>query len=122
MDSFDYVLCSDAILEAGRRLGVIERQRKISLPDLVESLVLAMSDLPGTQTTALVNYLSLTGQSLAPSSFYERFDEPLARLMAELVQRALRAVHELGHPLIFLASLRRSMSCRKWSGIPALRA
>jgi hypothetical protein len=62
-----------------------------------------------------VNYLSLTGQSLAPSSFYERFDEPLARLMAELVQRALRAVHEMtpaNAPNEFTALLRHFSAIR----------
>lgn len=88
----------EEIIEAGCRLGVIKRQRKIDLPSLVEATIGSLSPIPGTQTTILTNYLTLTGEPIAPSSFYDRFTEPYAQLMAELSQRAIRAVEELNPP------------------------
>jgi len=82
----------DEIWEAGRRLGVISRDRKIDLPALVEGTVLALSGLPGAQTSAFTNYLQLAGHKLAPSAFYDRFTDPFAVLMGELAGRAVAAV------------------------------
>jgi hypothetical protein len=83
---------AEEIWEAGRRLGVIERDRKLDLPALVEGTVLALSGLPGAQQSAFANYLQLAGHSLAPSAFYDRFDDPFAALMGELAGRAIEAV------------------------------
>ena len=82
----------DEIWEAGRRLGVITRDRKIDLPALVEGTVLALSGLPGTQTSAFANYIQLAGHSLAPSAFYDRFTGPFAKLMGDLARRAVKGV------------------------------
>jgi IS4 transposase len=82
----------EEILEAGRRLGVIQRQRKVDLPALVEATILAMSPHPGVQTSILVNYLSGTDERMALSSFYDRFTWPFAELMQSLAWRSIEAV------------------------------
>lgn len=77
---------------AARQMGAVTRERKVDVSALVEASVLAMSGLPGTQTTILANYIHLTGQTLAPSAFYDRFTESFANLMAEVSRRAIAAV------------------------------
>ena len=42
---------SDDLWSAARKLGVVTRQRKVDLPALVEASVMALSGLPGSQTT-----------------------------------------------------------------------
>lgn len=84
----------DEILEAGRRLGAIQRQRKVELPKLVEATVISLSATPGAQTSVFVNYINLTGQSLAPSSFYDRFTPAFAELMKGVAGRALEHVRQ----------------------------
>jgi len=88
------LVSAEEIIEAGARLGVVERRRKVDLPALVEATVTALSPVPGVQTTILQSYLALTGQDLARSSFYDRFTEPFADLIRELAVRAVRAVRE----------------------------
>jgi hypothetical protein len=95
LDKFRYLIGADEILQVGRRLGVIERQRKVDLVKLVEATVLALSPVPGTQTTAFGHYLQLSGQELAPSSFYDRFTPEFAELMKGIALRAVRAVREM---------------------------
>ena len=68
---------SDDLWAAARQVGVVTRERKIDVPALVEAAVLAMSGLPGTQTTIFANYIQLMGEAIAPSSFYDRFTAPL---------------------------------------------
>ena len=82
------------ILQAAMSLGVIKRQRKIDLPELVKATVLALSPLPGTQTSALTNYSLLTGHLVAHSSFYDRLTPEFALLMKQLADRAIAAVRE----------------------------
>jgi IS4 transposase len=83
-----------AIIKAAISLGVIKRQRKIDLPELVRATVLALSPIPGTQTSALTNYSLLTGHLVAHSSFYDRFTLEFASLMKQLADRAIVAVRE----------------------------
>ncbi len=83
---------AEHIVEAGRRLGAIERQRKVDMPALVQATVMSLSPIPGTQTTIYTLYCGIVGHTLAPSSFYERFTKPFAALMGELAQRAIQAV------------------------------
>jgi hypothetical protein len=94
MKSFEALVGPDEIIEAGRRLGVIERPRKVDLPALVTATIISLSATPGTQTSIFVSYLGLTGQTLAPLSFYDRFTEPFANLLRGLAIRALTAVRE----------------------------
>lgn len=84
----------DEILETGRRLGVIQRQRKVDLPALVEATIWAMSPQPGVQTSIFVNYLSRTDEPIALSSFYDRFTWPFAEMMQALAWRSIEAVRE----------------------------
>jgi len=85
----------DEIIEAGRRLGAIKRQRKTDLPALVQATVAAMSPIPGAETSAFVNYLSITGVPMVPSSFYDRFSGEFAALMRELAARSVQMVREV---------------------------
>lgn len=94
LDAFRKLVGPDEILEAGCRLGVIQRQRKVDLPALVEATVLAMMPMAGMQTTILVNYLSLTDEAIAPSSFYDRFTWEYAELMRTLAMRSVEGVRE----------------------------
>lgn len=94
LEQYSAIVGPDEILEAGRRLGAIQRQRKVDLPKLVEATVMSLSPIPGTQTSALVNYLGLTGESLAPSSFYDRFTPEFAEVMKGVAHRALEHVRK----------------------------
>jgi IS4 transposase len=94
MEALRALVGPEEIIEAGCRLGVIQRQRKVDLPSLVEATILSVLPLPGVQTTVFANYMELTGAMLAPSSFYDRFSMPFAELMRELSERAMKAVHE----------------------------
>jgi len=84
IDMFQAPVSPEEIVEAGRRLGVIERQRKVDLPALVMATISSLSAVPGAQTSIFVSYLSLTGQPLAPSSFYARFTEAYDELAEDL--------------------------------------
>jgi len=83
-----------AIVKAAISLGVIKRHRKIDLAELVKATVLALSPIPGTQTSALTNYSLLTGHFVAHSSFYDRFTPEFAHLLKQLADRAILAVRE----------------------------
>ncbi len=89
------VIAPEDVIHAACRLGAIKRQRKVDMEALVQATVTAMTPIPGAETTAFANYISLTGLPLAPSAFYDRFSEPFAALMRELALRALRAVREV---------------------------
>ena len=90
-ETFRALVGPEEIFETGRRLGVIQRQRKVDLPALVEATILAMSPHPGVQTSIFVNYLSGTDEPLALSSFYERFTWPFAEMMRSLAWRSIEA-------------------------------
>lgn len=97
LEAWHELVAPDDIIEVGRRLGVIKRQRKVDLPALVAATITAVSPVPGSETSALVNYLHLVGvddagAKIALSSFYERFTEEFAALMRELALRAVTRV------------------------------
>lgn len=92
LEQYGKLVGPEEILEAGRRLGAIRRQRKVDLPKLVEATIMSLSGTPGAQTTAFANYLNLTGEGLAPSSFYDRFTPELAGVMKGVAERALKHV------------------------------
>jgi hypothetical protein len=74
----------DAILEAGRRLGMIQRDRKLDFPALVESTLLADWPTPRMQTSIFANSGALARERVAPSSFSDRFSMPSAELRCPL--------------------------------------
>jgi hypothetical protein len=83
---------SEDLWAMARKVGAVERERKVDIAALAEASVLALSGLPGTQTSIYANYVQLTGQTLASSSFYERFTGEHAELMRQLAERAIAAV------------------------------
>ena len=93
--SYHELFKAEDLWNAARKLGVVTRERKIDVPALVEATVLAMSGLPGTQTSAFANYIQLTGEAVVPSSFYDRFTEPFTNLMADVSRRAIAAVRAI---------------------------
>jgi hypothetical protein len=93
--TFRKLMAPEDIIEAACRLGALRRQRKVDMPSLVQATIVAVLPTPGAQTTAFANYISLTGQQLAPSAFYDRFSEEFAALMREVALRAVKAVREL---------------------------
>jgi IS5 family transposase len=90
--SYHELFKAEDLWAAARKLGAVERERKIDVAALVEATVLAMSGLPGTQTSAFANYIQLTGKAVAPSAFYDRFTDPFTDLMADVSRRAIAAV------------------------------
>jgi IS4 transposase len=92
---FRKLVSPEDIIEAACRLGAIQRQRKVEMPALVEATIAAVLPTQGAQTTAFANYISLTGQRLAPSAFYDRFSDEFSELMREVALRAVKAVREL---------------------------
>lgn len=92
IEAYQELLAPEDIIEAGRRLGVIERQRKVDLPALVKATVLALGPMPGAQTSAYTNYLSLVDEDIVPASFYERFTSTFADLMCEVAWHAVEKV------------------------------
>jgi hypothetical protein len=92
LSAFHELFDGDDLWAAARQMGAVTRERKVDVSALAESSVLAMSGLPGTQTTIFANYIQLTGQTLAPSAFYDRFTVPFANLMADVSRRAIAAV------------------------------
>lgn len=98
---------AEALWAAARQMWAVTRDRKVDVSALVEAFVLAMSGLPGTQTTIFANYIHLTGQDLAPSAFYDRFTVPFANLMADVTRRAMAAVRAVGPSLRDVAEMER---------------
>jgi IS4 transposase len=92
LEAFREMVGPDEIIEAACRLGAIKRQRKVDMPALVQATIVSVLPTPGVQTTTLFNYLSLTGQPLAHSAFYDRFTPEFGALMRELAARAVEAV------------------------------
>jgi hypothetical protein len=92
LSAFHELFDGNDLWAAARQMGAVTRERKVDVSALAESSVLAMSGLPGTQTTIFANYIQLMGQDLAPSSFYDRFTVPFANLMGDVSRRAIAAV------------------------------
>ena len=89
------LISPEDILEAACRLGAVKRQRKVDITALVASTVLALIPVQGAQTTAFANYIALTGQSLAPSAFYDRFSVEFGQLMREVALRAVEGLRRV---------------------------
>ena len=74
-------------------LGIVTRQSKIRLVELVMALVLtARTSAGGRQADALRHYREATGQKqLARGAFYARFTGGLEKLLEELLSEAMYA-------------------------------
>ena len=86
------VLPKELIDDLGNEFGVVQRQRTVWLAPLVWVLVLGSLTLHAASLADFWRlYLTTMGCRLAHSSFYERLTPQLAQLIANLLQRALRA-------------------------------
>ncbi len=86
------LLSRDLVEGEGQRLGVFKRApRKVDLYILVWTLILGLP--AGSKKRTLdglrVAYQEATGHTLARSSFYDRLNKPLAKLMKALVNTLL---------------------------------
>jgi len=85
------VLPRKTIQTMARATGVVRRQRRVDVVALIYTLVLGFSaDRRRSMSGLRRVYQRLTGQTLARSSFLQRFTQPLADLMLELVHEAAR--------------------------------
>lgn len=84
------VIAPGRIVELARDLQVVKRQRKVDIVALVAALTLGLSG-GGQRTIALLRraYECSTGQTLAPSAFYDRLTSRLAVLLKTLVEEAM---------------------------------
>lgn len=88
--ALDRVLAPDDVYEAALKLGVVKRQRKFSVSAFVAVLVLsfhvgATRSLEGLRHS----YEQVSGHTLSPSAFYERWTVSLAKLLRERVRLLL---------------------------------
>lgn len=104
-DAVEGVLAPARIRALASELGVVKRQRKLEITVFVGAIILGFSagaqrSLAGMRRA----YERCTGQMLAPSGFYARFNRELAQLlkrlmedvMAELQQQSPKLKHALG--------------------------
>lgn len=90
----------DWLREKAREVGVVERHRKIDPVVLFWTLALGFGI--GTQRSLASlrrAYESNTGESIAPSSFYDRFTPELIAFAKACVMRGLAQTGEPGRPL-----------------------
>jgi len=84
------VFPDDWIRKTARQTGYVKRQRKIDPVAFFWTLVLGSSAGPErTVSTFRRIYEQATGVELAPSSFYERFKEPLVQFLKTAAHKAL---------------------------------
>jgi hypothetical protein len=89
-------LSADAIRQRDQQLGGQLRQRKRDVVALVRSLVLSTgSDDSGPQADAFSAYLLAADSPVSRSGFYAWFTMPLAYLLSDLLEDALRIVRAL---------------------------
>ena len=89
-DSLTSLLPARKIRRLARETGTVQRQRKVDIAAFVYSLVFGFSvgsdrTLAGLRRT----FERATGVRLVPSAFYDRFNEPLVRLLERLVIEAM---------------------------------
>jgi putative transposase len=89
------VLAPERINALGRELGVLKRQRKLCLAAFIGALALgfaagAQRSLAGMRRA----YERCTGQSLAPSAFYDRFTQQMVPLLRRLVNDTMAELQQ----------------------------
>jgi DDE family transposase len=87
---FEAMLPQEEIERLCKEFGVVQRQRKRNLGMCVRAMVISAGTPGGAyQAEVLRSYLECEVPQVARSAFYRWFDEPLARFMAALADRAL---------------------------------
>ena len=88
------VLPSEFIDDCARECGVLERNRDIDITMFVWSLAVGFA--VGGETRSIADYRraynAATNQSIAASSFYDRFTENLQELLSTLLEHVLEEV------------------------------
>ena len=84
------LLDSNWIEQRACELGVVKRRRKIDLVALIWTLVLGFKEDEQRSLNGLrKRFMNSTRQTIAASSWRERFTPQLARLMKECLQKAI---------------------------------
>jgi len=84
------VLPSDVILRWCDEIGVIERERKLDICQLIRCMIIAASSPSGaTQADVLRAYLESDAENVSPPAFYQWFTPWFELLMERLAERAL---------------------------------
>jgi putative transposase len=87
--------------ETARRVGALRRQRKVILPLLVSTLVLAFASSSRERTLAAfrTSYEAASGDTIEESSFYDRFTGEFVKLMQEAFNQALESARGISKRL-----------------------
>jgi len=94
-DAVGSVLARPRLSRLARELGVVKRQRKVCVVAFVAAVVLGFST--GAQRTLAGMrraYEKATGQTLAASGFYARFNAELVQLLRRLVDDAMAQLQQ----------------------------
>jgi len=92
MELFKSTFAPERILELAREFGAVQRLRNIHPADLCNALVgCSMGDEERSIAAARRLYGQIAGYAPEESSFYDRFNAGLAKLMKTLYQQALAA-------------------------------
>jgi putative transposase len=90
----------DAILTLAHRVGAVVRQRKVDIVALVETMVLGFSSGRKRSLAQLRRaYETATNTTIEESSFYDRFNNGLARLFKTMAGEAFSKLEGLGREL-----------------------
>ena len=93
---FGAILPTSEVEKLADELGVIERERKLQLVELVRSIVLETgTPNGGVQADIMRAYLENEVPTVTRPAFYGWFHEPLERLMERLAHRALKYAYSL---------------------------
>ena len=100
------VIDSKWLEKTARETGALMRSRKIDVAAFVSTLVLGFAGAR-TRTLAALRraYVAATGTEIEPSSFYDRFNDGMVRLLRACLARAMDSAAE---PTQALAGLLRS--------------
>lgn len=93
------VFSPDLVMAYARELKLVQRERQLDVVRLILSLVLTGgTEESGRQYAVLQTYLESGAPRVGRGGFYSWFNEPLEKLLVELLSRAQRAAAEV--PLI----------------------
>ena len=95
-ETLQVVLPQDVIERKARDVGVIQRERRLDVVKLVDSLVLsAGSDDSGVLADAYRRYKGERGHDVVRGAFYAWLDDELAALLQDLLEQAMRYASSL---------------------------